>query len=128
MVIEEALYEHLKTNAGVSALVGSRIYPIEAPQEATQPYIVYQRISGPRLRSHGGPSGLAHPRFQFTGVAATYPSLRSVMNALRAAFDGFRGVMGGGGGVDVGGCFVENEIDSEEGFVSRLDVVVWHKE
>jgi len=126
MVIEEALYEHLKNNAGVFALVGNRIYPIEAPQEAALPYLVYQRISGLRVRSHSGPSGLAHPRFQITGAAVTYPALRSVMNAVRVALDGFRGTMGGG--VGVGAALVENEMDSEESFVSRLDVVIWHGE
>ena len=126
MVIEEALYEHLKNNAGVSALVGNRIYPIEAPQEAALPYLVYQRISGPRVRSHSGPSGLAHPRFQITGAAEAYPALRNVLNAVRVALDGFRGTMGGG--VSVGAALVENELDSEESFVSRLDVVLWHAE
>ncbi len=128
MVIEEALYSHLAADAGVSALVGDRIYPTLAPQEAELPYLVYQRVSGPRVRSHGGPSGLAHPRFQITGAAETYPSLRAVMNAVRAALDGFKGTMGGTGGVEVGGAFVENELDSEETFVSRLDIVLWHRE
>ncbi len=128
MVIEEALFAHLSADAGVAALVGNRIYPIEAPQEAVLPYVVYQRISGPRVRSHSGPSHLAQPRFQITGAAATYPSLRAVMNAVRVALDGFRGTMGSGPGVDVGGAFVENELDSEEGFVSRLDVTLWHRE
>jgi len=126
MVIEEALYSHLAADGGVSALVGNRIYPIEAPQQAALPYLVYQRVSGPRVRSHSGPSGLASPRFQITGAAETYPSLRALMNAVRVALDGFRGTMGGG--VEVGAAFVENELDSEETSVSRLDVVLWHKE
>ena len=132
MVIEEALYAFLAATAGVTALVSTRIYPQVIPQDAVLPAIAYQRISGPRVHSQSGASGLAYPRFQFTCQAATYSAARQVANAVRAALDGYRGTMGGAGGVSVGAAFVANEIDgySEESgeHTVRLDVVIYHAE
>ncbi len=130
MNIEEALYSHLTNDAGVSALVGNRVYPLMAPQDAALPHLVYQRISSPRLRSHGGPSGLAHPRFQITATAGSYSAARSLANAVRASLDGFRGTMGGG--VSVGASFLDNEADGYQDvadtYTVRLDVILWHQE
>lgn len=132
MVIEEALYAHLAASAGVAALVSARIYPQTIPQDIALPAIAYQRISGVREYSHGGPSQLAHPRFQFTCQAATYAAAKSLANAVRAALSGYRGTMGGAGGVVVGGCFMVNEVDGfelpGETNVVRLDIVIWHEE
>lgn len=41
------LYTLLSTTSAVSAIVSTRIYPHgEAPQDATQPYVTWQMISG----------------------------------------------------------------------------------
>jgi len=129
-VIEEAVYTHLKTDANVAALVGTRIYPLVAPQDAAYPLLVYQRISTPRVRSHSGPSGLAYPRIQITCAADQYDVTRSLANTVRASMDGFKGLLGSL--VDVGAVFAENEIDEYEdqskAFTIRLDMVIWHKE
>lgn len=42
--IEVLFRTHLAGNARVAALVGNKIYPTEAPQDAAFPYIVYQTI------------------------------------------------------------------------------------
>lgn len=132
MVIEEALYAHLVGTAGVAALVSTRIYPQTIPQDVALPAIAYQRISGVREYSQSGPSQLAHPRFQLTCQAATYAGAKALANAVRAALSGYKGTMGGVGGVVVGGCFVVNETDGfelpGETQVVRLDVIVWHEE
>jgi len=129
--IEEALYYHLSHTAGVTALVSTRIYPLVAPQDAARPYLVYQRISTPRVRSHSGPSGLAHPRFQITGVAASYSAARGLANAVRAALDGYSGAMGSAPGVQTA-AFVDNENDGYSdgipAYIFRLDVILWHQE
>lgn len=98
--IEKAMVDAVGGDATVSGLVGARIYPLVAPQGSTRPYLVYQRISTPRVRSHDGPSGLAMPRFQWTGVtdglqgAVKYSQLRTLADALRAVLDGYHGDMG----------------------------------
>lgn len=131
MTVEEALYTHLTDDAGVAALVSARVYPLVAPQDVARPYLVYQRISTPRVRSHSGPSGLAHPRFQITAVASTYGSARSLANAVRAALDGYSGAMGDAPGVQTAGFLdneAENYLDDIPAYVVRMDFILWHAE
>jgi hypothetical protein len=91
MKIEEALYAHLTANAGVLALVSTRVYPLVIPQDIALPAIAYQRISGPRELAHDGPTGMARARIQITCQAATYTAAKAVAEAVRLALDGFRG-------------------------------------
>lgn len=123
MNIEEQLNYYLAGNTSIAALVADRIYPLVAPQEAALPYLVYQRISTVRERSHSGPSGLAHPRFQITAAAEEYSTLRDLANAVRGALDGSALAQA---------VFVDNEWDgwdeAADAFVSRIDVIIWHEE
>lgn len=131
MVIEEALQAHLTDDADVAALVGTRVYPLRAEQGAARPYLVYQRISTPRVRSHSGPSGLAYPRFQITAVADSYSAARSLANAVREALDGYSGDMGDAPGIRAN-AFVDNDADgweeASEAYTVRVDVIIWHAE
>ena len=68
--IEAGLVAYLATVSGVTDLLENRIYPLTAPQEAELPNAAFQRISGPRIPTHGGPSGLAFARIQITVEAA----------------------------------------------------------
>lgn len=43
--IQQAVYEALAGFAGLSDLLGTRVYPDEAPQNAARPYAVWQEIS-----------------------------------------------------------------------------------
>ena len=132
MNIEEALYSCLTSDAGVAALVSTRIYPNVVPQDIALPAVAYQRISTTRVMAHDGPTGVANARFQFTVSASTYSSARNVANAIRTALDGFSGLMGGQSGVKVEAVFVENDFDgyNQAGGeqVVRLDAVVIHQE
>jgi len=132
-VIEDALVALLRADATVSGLVGSRIYPIVAPAEATLPALVYQRISGPRVMTHDGPSGLAHPRFQFRAVARHYSEAKGLVNALRSALDGYHGTTSG---VTIDEIAIDNEIDAfypsddeaADSYEILVDFIVWHHE
>lgn len=132
MVIEEALAAHILADADITALIGDRIYPNVAPQDAELPLLVYQRISSPRVRSQSGPSGLAHPRFQIRAKAASYSEARDLAGKVRVSLDGFAGTMGGGGGVSVGATFLDNERDAYEDALKAhsvpMDFIIWHRE
>lgn len=129
MTIEAGLYAHLLTDSGVTALVGTRIYPLLVPQDADLPAIAYQRISGPRDHTHDGSSGLAFARMQLTFVASSYDDAKSLGEAVRAAIDGHKGSMGD---VTVGACLLDQERDDWatvfESPVVRQDYLIWYQE
>lgn len=130
MVIEEGLYAYLAGYAGLTALVDSRIYPLQAPEDAIYPLVVYQRISGPRVYSHDGASGLAHPRFQITSWGEIYPDAKAVAKQVRLALSGYAGTMGDD--VDVDAAFLVNELERYDPETKRWgviqDYIIWHHE
>jgi hypothetical protein len=86
MSLETKIYTLL---SGVVAVVGTRIYPLVAPQEAELPLIVYTRISSGREYSMDGYSNLENPRMQIDCFAGTYAEVKTlseaVVSAMRAA-------------------------------------------
>lgn len=83
MSVEGAIHHLLSTHPGLTALVGTRIYPVAAPPDlfATEEAqdntgdtptgaVIYTLISNPREASHDGPSGLGQARYQFDCLAA----------------------------------------------------------
>ena len=131
MIIEEALSAYLLAHASVAALAGTRGYPNVVPQEVALPNWAYQRISGPELMDHGGNAKLESGRFQFTCHGDEYRDAKNLARAIRAALRGYRGLMGGAGGVNVEGIYVIGEYDgyNEQSRVQtvRLDAEVWYR-
>jgi hypothetical protein len=92
MSAEAQLYSALAGASGVTALVGARIYPVEAPPGPTQPYAVYQRIATESVVTHGQP-GASTPdhldgcHFQVTAVASTMLEAISIIYQVRIALE-----------------------------------------
>ena len=132
MRIEEALVAQLRATAAVVAKVATRIYPAKAPQQPTLPCLVYLREGTNREHTQDGGSGLGVVRFTIDCLGRTYAEAREVAHAVREALEGSRGVWGGVGGVQVDGCFIEDEaddyIDELALYVVGLDVRVMHVE
>lgn len=129
MLIEEALYAYLSTEAGVAALASTRGYPNVAPQEVALPNYAYQRISGPELMDHDGNAKLESGRFQFTCQGNEYRDAKNLVRAIRDALRGYYGLMGGASGVFVEGIWIIGEYDgyNEQSRVQtvRLDAEIW---
>lgn len=129
MNIEEGIFLFLKDAVELKHLIGDSIFPLTVPEREALPYITYRRISGARVRSISGPSGIARPRFQFDIYALKYDDSRDIANALRRAMDGFSGFMGS---VQVGSVtlYVERDQYQDESRTYRftLDFVISHKE
>jgi len=87
-MMEADLIAHLLADAGVSALVGTRIYPSLASQNAAAPYVVLRRVSTVGKRGTGGPAGLDRARIQIESYADTYGEAKSLAVAIRTALDG----------------------------------------
>lgn len=130
MTVEEWLVAHLKADAGVSALVSSRIYPLLLPEGAALPAISYQTVGDVLHYSHSGNSKLRRARVQITCHADTYAGAKSLAGAVKTSLAGYRG---SGGGLDVHGALVTNIYDGYGGPlaerpVQRLDVMIWYVE
>lgn len=128
MSIETALYSYLTSYAGLTALVGDRIYPLVIPEQAGLPAIAYQRISTRITYSHDGDSELDRTRFQFACVAKTAKEAREVAEQVVAALSAYSGPMDG---LNVGASFIENRLDGYEpqptdAYVVRVDALLWH--
>lgn len=129
MTIENGLHSHLTGDSAIAALVALRIFPVIAPQGTLRPYMTYQRITAKRVRSLGGPSGLANPRFQIDCWAEDYDGALDLGEKVRAAMDGFTGVMGT---VTVGAVLLDSDRDDHEIetelFRRSMDFFLWHDE
>src|SRR5690606_13952620 len=90
--VEVLVRQRLLASPEVSALVGTRIFPVggrpdEGP-EAELPAITYQRVRNRRLTSHQGSSGASLPLVQLSCWAETWSEARAVASAVRRALDG----------------------------------------
>lgn len=129
MTIDEALVAFFASQSGVTALIGTRLYPMVAPQNPTYPHAIYQRISSVRTGSLAGDSGLVDPRFQISAKAQSYAAARNTCIALRDAISGYQGLMGA---LPVSASVAESENDlyyDDIGvFQSSFDVFLTHQE
>lgn len=131
MSVEKAFYALLSQEAAISGLVGSHIYPLRAPEDIVAPFIVYQKISGIRWRSLGGPSGMAQTRIQIDAYAASYAGAKTLAESIRIALDGYRGTVLG---VRIGAVTLENDQDLLEEDIDpvlhrvTMDFMVTHEE
>lgn len=92
---QAALYTWLTAQSTITALVGTRIYPLLAPATAVLPYVTYQRIAEQEEAHLGGLSGLSQAVYQFDVWGATAASAYAVYRALVSAMDLYRGLQGG---------------------------------
>ncbi len=66
MSLEANIVTALNAYAPLTAILGTRVYWQTAPEQPTLPYIVYHRVSTPRVQTAGGGKVQASmPRFQF---------------------------------------------------------------
>ena len=111
MLLEEGLYTFLQSRAGLTALVGTRIYPVMAPQGVALPYVAFDRVDTRPEQALGEAAGLATTRVQFDCYAAGAKQAKELADALRQALDGQSGTWGS---VVVGACLWLNELDVYE--------------
>lgn len=116
MTLEQAIYDYLQTQTGVTDAVGTRVYPLVSPQTAIYPHITFQRIAVPHVHHMASASGIVlQCLVQFDCWAHDSVTCRTVSEALRAAFDGrLSFLMGGTGGVTVSSIQLADEDDDYE--------------
>lgn len=114
MSLHSALYSHLSGVAGVTSLVSTRIYPNVAPQGAALPYVVQQRVSRRQFPNLAGSSGMVRQRHQIDVFSNTQDATEAIVEALRAALDGWRNTTMGTEALNVLSITLEDVRDSFE--------------
>lgn len=93
MSIGKAIYGILSANVGVSALVGTRIYPDLAVQDTAFPFVVYQIEGTAPSDTKDGVSKLDMVDFSVMAYAKTYTSAQDIASACRTALDRYSGTV-----------------------------------
>ena len=133
--IEACLFYKLTHDAVVTAVAGTRGFPMVVPLDTTLPAWAYQLISSVPDQTHTGPSHLEFRRFQVTCIGDRYEDAIDLAEAIQADLNGFTGLMGGTGARYVTACQVENVMDGYGGpqeplfeqKVRRMDVIIWYQ-
>ena len=90
---ESVLRSALVANAGVSALLGTKIYPLAADADATLPWVTWRRSAIRREQTLSGPMGVPTVVVEYDIVAATYEAARTLADAIRGVLDGYTGTI-----------------------------------
>lgn len=88
MTFQADLFTHLSTAVGLSALIGTRLYPNTAPSDAVMPFVVYYEFATPREQGFQGVA-VHKPRIQYSIYGAQYDDCLDVAGALITALLSF---------------------------------------
>lgn len=94
--IESELAGIVADSVDVTALVGSRVYPLGLPQNPTLPAIVYQELRTSTRVMADGDSGERESRFQLSYWAGSFSAIKTGKRALVELLNGYSG-----GGVEL---------------------------
>ena len=86
---ESDVYQLLKSNVAIKALINERVYPMVAPQNVVKPYLTYQVISGLKLQCMGGQIYQGDYRMQIDCFSLTYSNVKAISEAVKNALIGF---------------------------------------
>lgn len=95
MTAEAAVFNLLSNHAGVSGLVGSRIYPVKLPQDPTYPALTYFRVSGLRHSVMCNDTGIVEKRIQISSWADSYAGVNALAEQVRDAMQRTSGTFAG---------------------------------
>jgi len=129
-MIEVALKTRLGSFAGLTALVGAKVFPAGVAQQgAVFPYCTYMRVSSERDPMMGVDSGLVRGRYNVTSFADTYAGVKAIAEQVRLALARYRATVGG---VEIQDIYIENEADFYDDNVQAFYIasdfeVVWRE-
>lgn len=131
-MLANAIYQRLAGHAPLAALVGTRIYPSRAPDEAQMPYLVYLDMAPiDQAEDLDGSGGLDQVRVQVDAWATSAIEAKRVGDLARAALRDFRGAVAG---VSIANVTISGGFDDWDGgsgdtpsvaFRRSTDFLVW---
>ena len=88
--IETVLYEKLRDDSGVAALVSGRAFPAPAPQDARFPCVTFARVSLQSFSAFSADASVEKGRFQIDAWAKSYREAASLREAIKTALQRWR--------------------------------------
>lgn len=128
-VVEQAVMARLEGSTSVTSLAGTRIYPLQFPQDPKFPALTVDLISNVRENAMTADPGFVTARMQVTAWAKTYAAASGLSEGVRSAVQRWSGTSTG---VVVDEIFIENEsafYDDDTGhYAHPLDLIVHYRE
>jgi hypothetical protein len=87
MSLKSSLYTYLSTYAGLTALIGTRIYPAAEVPQGLKTYCAYSQLSNDRTYSHQGFSHLEDTDLQINCYAETTLSADAIAAQVTLAIE-----------------------------------------
>lgn len=132
MLAEAAAYALLSGAGAVTAIVQTRIYPVEVPMGQSMPALAYELVSAvPKgALDASAPTHLTRSRVRVNLVGADFDALRSLRDAVVSALRHQRGTFGG---TEVHAVFLDYEgpvtFDQPLGLYTRpVDFMFLHQQ
>ena len=127
--MEARLISTILADARVALVVGSRVYPVTAPQGTPLPRITVQKISAVRTYHVQGQTDLVESRVQVDCWGRSFSEAKDAARAIITALSGYRDDF-------FSGVFIDGERDffdapsntSERIYRTSVDLIIWHPE
>lgn len=95
MNLGKLTYSLLSNDSTISSLVGDRVFPVQVPQNASYPVIVYQHDSQVPSNIKDGPSPLDVVGLSLVIYAGAYSTAQSIADKCRELLDYYSGTVEG---------------------------------
>lgn len=122
-MLEADVRTFLLAQPTVTALIGTRFYPLRLPQGPTFPAVTYQTIFGTSLVTHQGAADYGRRRLQLDCWAQSYAVAVAIKEAIREALLDDPGLEG---------TRIINDMDVPEPepviWRRMLEISIWHTE
>lgn len=87
MNISRAIYSILSSHAGLTSLVGSRVYPVNAPQQVSLPYVVFDIEANEPINRQTGVACADYIYPEVMIISNTVDENESIAKEVRSALD-----------------------------------------
>lgn len=111
MTVEEYVSGLLTSTPNVADLIGTRVFPSQAPESSDFPLVIYQEADRKTVMTHSGPVDLDSYVMDLACVGSDYASVKSLAKQVRKALNGRRGE---DKGFALLGVFDQTESDEHE--------------
>jgi hypothetical protein len=133
MSLEKAIRSVLINDAGVSAIVGSKVYPQQRPSGKLLPVIVYQTVFQSINQALEAQSGIRRSRLSIEVMDNAYGDTKDLLKAVEDALIDYSGTVEG---EIIHSTRLESAVDIEESndpasqfgtYRTIMDFIIWHE-